>query len=71
VDREPGRGGRHRGADCRQQNRDEGEELEIVLMLMDEVLAMILGSEIIDGSLQLGVLLAIQKGLLPVGGHYA
>ncbi len=40
-------------------------------MLMDEVLAMILGSEIIDGSLQLGVLLAIQKGLLPVGGHHA
>jgi hypothetical protein len=42
-----------------------------MLMLMDEVLAMILGSEIIDGSLQLGVLVAIQKGLLPVGGHYA
>ncbi len=38
-------------------------------MLMDEVLAMILGSEIIDGTLQLGVLPVIQKGLLPVGGH--
>lgn len=55
----------------RQQDQDEGQELEIVLMLMDEVLAMILGSEIIDGSRQLGVWLAIQKGLLPVGGHYA
>ena len=47
------------------QNLDEGEELEIVLKPVQEVLAMILAGELIDGSLQLGVLLALQKGLLP------
>lgn len=46
------------------QNLDEGEELEIVLKPVSEVLGMILRGEIIDGSLQLGVLLALQKGLL-------
>lgn len=53
-------------SDLRQshQKLDEGEELEIVLKPANEVLAMILNGEIIDGSLQLGVLLAIQKGLL-------
>ena len=49
------------------QNLDEGEELEIVLKPVPEVLQMILNGEIIDGSLQLGVLLALQKGLLPAG----
>lgn len=47
-----------------QQHLDEGEFLEIVLKPIDEVLAMILRGEIIDGSLQLGVLLALAKGLL-------
>jgi len=47
------------------QNLDEGEELEIVMKPVQEVLAMILAGELIDGSLQLGVLLALQKGLLP------
>jgi len=48
-----------------QQNLDEGEELEIVHMSIEKVLEMITNGEIIDGSLQLGVLLAMQKGLLP------
>jgi ADP-ribose pyrophosphatase len=47
------------------QTLDEGEELEIVHMPVDAVVGMILRDEIIDGSLQLGVLLAIQKGLIP------
>ena len=46
------------------QNLDEGEELDIVFKAVPEVLSMILSGEIIDGSLQLGVLLALQKGLL-------
>jgi len=46
------------------QNLDEGEVLEIVLKPVQEVLGMILAGEIIDGSLQLGILLALQKGLL-------
>ncbi|HSF81115.1 MAG TPA: NUDIX hydrolase [Anaerolineales bacterium] len=46
------------------QNLDEGEELDLVMMPVSQVLEMILRGDIIDGSLQLGVLLAIQKGLL-------
>lgn len=46
------------------QNLDEGEELEVVLKPWAEVLDLILRGEVIDGSLQLGVLLAAQKGLL-------
>jgi ADP-ribose pyrophosphatase len=49
-----------------QQHLDEGEELDTVLMPASEVLALILHNEIMDGSLQLGVLLAIQKGLIPL-----
>jgi ADP-ribose pyrophosphatase len=45
------------------QRLDEGEELEIVLKPFAEVLAMVLRGECIDGSLQLGVLLAAQQGL--------
>jgi ADP-ribose pyrophosphatase len=48
------------------QHLDEGEELEIVLLPVADVLGMIFHGEIIDGSLQLGVLLAYYKGLLPV-----
>ncbi len=47
------------------QNLDEGEVLEIVHMPPNKVLDMIVGGELIDGSLQLGVLLAWSKGLLP------
>jgi len=46
---------------------DEGEELEVVLMSVHEVLAMIERGEVVDGSLQLGVLLAKHRGLLPEG----
>jgi hypothetical protein len=38
--------------------------LEVVFKPVAEVLSMILNREVIDGSLQLGVLLALQKGLL-------
>jgi len=47
-----------------EQRLDEDEELDIELKPLSEVLAMILGNELIDGSLQLGVLLALQKGLI-------
>ncbi len=46
------------------QKLDVGEELELVFLPVGAVLEMILNGEIIDGSLQLGVLLALQKGLL-------
>lgn len=46
------------------QNLDEGEELEVVLMPFAEVLAMVLRGDYLDGSLQLGVLLAAHKGLV-------
>lgn len=46
------------------QQLDAGEELELVLMPCADVLAMIERGEAIDGSLQLGVLLAAQKGLI-------
>ncbi len=46
------------------QNLDEGEELDLVMLPVPRVLEMILQGDMIDGSLQLGVLLAIQKGLL-------
>lgn len=46
------------------QRLDEGEELEVVLMPFDEELAMVLRGECIDGSLQMGVLLAAQMGLV-------
>ena len=47
------------------QHLDEGEELEIVYKPVTEVLEMILKGDLIDGSLQLAVLLALTKGLLP------
>src|SRR3990172_1182728 len=46
------------------QNLDEGEELELVMLPVSQGLELILNGEVIDGSLQLGVLLALQKGLL-------
>lgn len=47
------------------QNLDEGEFLEIIPMPIGEVLGLIKEGKIIDGSLQLGMLLALIKGLLP------
>ena len=44
------------------QRLDDGEELEVVLLPIAEVSQMITQGEIIDGSLQLGVLMAKQKG---------
>jgi ADP-ribose pyrophosphatase len=49
-----------------QQRLDEDEELIIELKTVADVLAMILNGDFIDGSLQLGVLLALQKGLINV-----
>jgi ADP-ribose pyrophosphatase len=46
------------------QQLDPGEFLEVVFMPIDQVMKMILAGEVLDGSLQLGVLLAYQKGLL-------
>jgi ADP-ribose pyrophosphatase len=48
------------------QNLDEGELLEIVFKPVEEVLEMILDGQLIDGSLQLGVLLALSKGLINI-----
>lgn len=47
-----------------QQHLDEGEELEVVVAPAAEVLQRVLRGEFIDGSLQLGLLLAAQKGLI-------
>lgn len=47
------------------QNLDVGEELDIQFITIPELLSMVLQGDIIDGSLQLGLLLALQKGLLP------
>ncbi|MBI5052882.1 MAG: NUDIX hydrolase [Chloroflexi bacterium] len=48
------------------QNLDEGEELDVVRLPLADVLQMITRDELIDGSLQLGVLLALQKGFLRI-----
>lgn len=48
-----------------QQHLDPGEELEVVALPFAEALAMVLRGECPDGSLQLGLLLAAQKGLVP------
>lgn len=47
------------------QNLDEGEELQIVFMPVREVIEKIRVGGLIDGSLQLGVLLSVLKGLIP------
>jgi ADP-ribose pyrophosphatase len=46
------------------QNLDPGEFLQLVLMPVPQVLDMVISGQFIDGSLQLGVLLALQQGLL-------
>jgi len=43
---------------------DEGEEVDVALLPVADVLEMIRRGEVVDGSLQLGVLLAVQKGLI-------
>jgi ADP-ribose pyrophosphatase len=47
---------------------EPGEVLETVHKPVDEVIRMIVNGDFIDGSLQLGVLLALQKGLLIITG---
>lgn len=47
------------------QQLEEGEELEVVFVRVNDVVAMIARGEIVDGALQLGVLLSRLKGLLP------
>jgi len=51
------------------QRLDAGEELDVVCLPVSEVLKRIRCGEFIDGSLQLGVLLAHYKGLLGDGGR--
>lgn len=46
------------------QNLDEGEVLEVVPLPIETVLSMVLDGKTIDGSLQLALLLALQKGLI-------
>jgi len=48
------------------QQLDEAEVLEVIFLPAAQVLSMILNGDIIDGSLQMGVLLAVQKGLISV-----
>jgi ADP-ribose pyrophosphatase len=50
------------------QHLEPGEILETVHKPVDEVIQMIINGDIIDGSLQLGVLLALQKGFLTRAG---
>jgi ADP-ribose pyrophosphatase len=51
------------------QHLEPGEVLETVHKPVAEVVGMILNGSIIDGSLQLGVLLALQKGFLVIPGN--
>jgi ADP-ribose pyrophosphatase len=51
------------------QHLEPGEVLETVHKPVKEVIEMVLNGEFIDGSLQLGVLLALRKGLLGVPGQ--
>jgi ADP-ribose pyrophosphatase len=46
------------------QRLDDGEELETICLPVPEVLSLVVEGDIVDGSLQLGVLLAFHKGLL-------
>lgn len=50
------------------QNLDPGEYLEVVTMPIPQVLDLITSGSCIDGSLQLGVLLALHKGMLSSKG---
>ena len=47
------------------QHLEPGEILDTVHMPVEQVIQMIIQDKFIDGSLQLGVLLALQKGVLP------
>jgi ADP-ribose pyrophosphatase len=51
------------------QRLEPGEILETVHKPVDDVIQMIINGDIIDGSLQLGVLLALEKGFLTRVGH--
>lgn len=52
-----------------EQHLEPGEILETAHIPVNEVLGMILNGDFIDGSLQLGVLLALQKGLFRSSLH--
>ena len=49
------------------QHLDEGEYLEVVTLPVEELLNRVLAGEFIDGSLQLALLLAFQRGLVKTG----
>lgn len=51
------------------QKLDEGEELNVVMMAVPAILEMVLEGKVIDGSLQLGLLLALSKGLITTNRH--
>jgi ADP-ribose pyrophosphatase len=46
------------------QRLDDGEALEVVRMPVETVLGMVVNGQVIDGSLQLALLIALQKGLV-------
>ncbi len=48
-----------------QQNLDPGEDLEVHAKTVEEVLGWVLTGNTVDGSLQLALLLALEKGLIP------
>jgi ADP-ribose pyrophosphatase len=48
------------------QKLDEGEALDIIMMAVPEVLEMVIQGKVIDGSLQLAILLALKKGLISI-----
>lgn len=47
------------------QRLDPGEELKVVAMPFHQALEMVLNGEVVDGSLNLGLLLVAQKGFVP------
>jgi ADP-ribose pyrophosphatase len=51
------------------QNLEPGEVLDTVHLPVSEVIGMIMNGDIIDGSLQLGVLLALRKGYFAAAGY--
>jgi hypothetical protein len=49
------------------QKLDRYEDLEVVKIPFDEAMDMVVGGQVIDGSMMLGLLLVAQKGLAPQG----
>jgi ADP-ribose pyrophosphatase len=48
-----------------EQNLDRYEDLEVVKMPFAEAMDLVMGGQVIDGSMILGLLLVVQKGLAP------